>query len=45
MASIQDGLQGLGDGFKNVFLAGIGALAITGEKGKKCDIVKRQKEF
>lgn len=35
MASIQDGLQGLGDGFKNVFLAGIGALAITGEKGKE----------
>lgn len=25
----------IGDGFKNIFLAGIGALAITGEKGKE----------
>ena len=25
----------IGDGFKNIFLAGIGALAYTGEKGKE----------
>lgn len=25
----------IGDGFKNIFLAGIGALAITGEKSKE----------
>lgn len=43
MASIQDGLQGLGDGFKSVFLAGIGALAITGEKGKELVDVLVQK--
>lgn len=35
MAGIQDGINGIGEGFKNVFLAGIGALAITGEKGKE----------
>ncbi len=35
MAAIQDGINGIGEGFKNVFLAGIGALAITGEKGKE----------
>ena len=25
----------IGDGFKNIFLAGIGALTITGEKSKE----------
>lgn len=35
MAGIQDGINGIGDGFKSVFLAGIGALAIGGEKGKE----------
>ena len=28
-------MTNLGDGFKNIFLAGIGALAYTGEKGKE----------
>ena len=28
-------MAGIGDGFKNIFLAGIGAAAITGEKGKE----------
>lgn len=35
MAGIQDGVNSIGEGFKNVFLAGIGALAIGGEKGKE----------
>ena len=28
-------MSNIGDGFKNIFLAGIGALAYTGEKGKE----------
>ena len=28
-------MTNIGDGFKNIFLAGIGALAYTGEKGKE----------
>lgn len=28
-------MSNIGDGFKNIFLAGIGALAFTGEKGKE----------
>ena len=28
-------MSNLGDGFKNIFLAGIGAMAYTGEKGKE----------
>ncbi len=35
MAGIQDGVNSISEGFKNVFLAGIGALAIGGEKGKE----------
>lgn len=35
MADIQDGINGITEGFKSVFLAGIGALAIGGEKGKE----------
>ena len=28
-------MTNIGDGFKNIFLAGIGAMAYTGEKGKE----------
>lgn len=28
-------MSNIGDGFKNIFLAGIGAMAYTGEKGKE----------
>lgn len=35
MTDIQEGLGEIGSGFKKVFMAGIGALAITGEKGKQ----------
>ena len=28
-------MTNIGDGFKNIFMAGIGALAYTGEKGKE----------
>jgi hypothetical protein len=28
-------MTAIGDGFKNIFLAGIGAMAITGEKSKE----------
>lgn len=28
-------MSNIGDGFKNIFLAGIGAMAMTGEKGKE----------
>ena len=35
MTDMQDGFNAIGEGFRSVFLAGIGALAITGEKGKE----------
>lgn len=35
MAEVPGGFQSLGDGVKNIFLAGIGAMAITGEKSKQ----------
>ena len=32
---MEDDMSNIGDGFKNIFLAGIGAMAYTGEKGKE----------
>ena len=38
-------MTNIGDGFKNIFLAGIGALAYTGEKGKELnEELKRKAE-
>ncbi len=36
-------MSNIGDGFKNIFLAGLGAIALTGEKGKEIidDLVAR----
>ena len=31
----EEDMTNIGDGFKNIFLAGIGAMAFTGEKGKE----------
>ena len=35
MANANDGINTIATGFKNIFLAGVGAMALTGEKTKE----------